>query len=143
MGSREFMDMRKQMLENYERELEAILGILKLKKGSILTYTAHFTEKIKKTPFQLKVLQEVFKMSEFPSTATRRDLSLLLSIPQRSVQVWFQNTRQAKRKYKENLAERGIRAESSDSEEQNDDVSLADLIRIIREAKRSTRGNPL
>lgn len=79
------------------REMEAIVGILKLKKGN--KHSMHrVSEKIKKSPLQLKVLKELYTITQFPSTQTRNDLSLLIDIPQRSIQVWFQNTRQANRR---------------------------------------------
>lgn len=126
------MNIKKILHANLEKELEAVMGILKLKKGVVRQ--SGWAEKIKKTPFQVKVLQELFKLTEFPSTATRRDLSLLLSIPQRSIQVWFQNTRQAKKKYRDVLIDRGLYSNSS-SESENEDISLCQLVDIIRSVR--------
>ena len=112
-------------LADAERELEAILGMLKLRRGK-MTH-AKWTEKVKKTPFQTGVLREIFKITEFPSTTTRRDLALLLSIPQRSIQVWFQNTRQAKRKRHALLQ----CAHPKSSEVDSEDISPIRLMRIL------------
>lgn len=118
-----------------EKELEAVLGIMKFKKGGKEQHMSN--EKIKKTPFQIKVLHELFKITQFPSTATRKDLALLLSIPARSIQVWFQNTRQARKKQKT-----GVESENSPpsvSEDENDDVSLITMIDIIVTAKKEMK----
>lgn len=131
------MNYKKIVYGNLEKELEAVMGILKLKKGIVMR--PGWSEKVKKTPFQIKVLQEIFKITEFPSTGTRKDLSLLLSIPQRSIQVWFQNTRQAKRKHRDSLADQGICAHSS-SDTENEDISLTQLVDIIRSVKYGVLG---
>lgn len=127
------MNYKKCVAESLEKELEAVMGILKLKKG-IMTQSG-WPEKVKKTPFQIKVLQEIFRVTEFPSTSTRKDLSLLLSIPQRSIQVWFQNTRQAKRRQKCAFPSQVISATSS-SDNENEDISLTQLVEIIKVVKR-------
>lgn len=123
------MYIKRPALANAERELEAAIGILKLKKSGSRMNT--WSEKIKKTPYQVRVLQELFKVTEFPSTATRKDLALLLSIPQRSIQVWFQNTRQAKKKYRDVHIDRNAYS-SGGSDAENEDVSLCQLVDIIR-----------
>lgn len=128
------MSIRRLIHPGVEKELEAIIGILKLKKG--MTQNTGWSEKVKKTPFQIRVLQELFKITEFPSTTTRRDLSLLLSIPQRSIQVWFQNTRQAKKKYRDILIDKGVYT-SSDDETDIEDVSLCQLLEILNDVKTS------
>lgn len=118
-----------------QKTLEAVLGLLKFKRGG--SFYIPFQEKIKKTPFQIKVLSELFKMTEFPSTTTRKDLSLLLGIPQRSIQVWFQNSRQAKRKLKGMFPEEY--SENTNTETENDDVSLAEIWNIISTIKRRSK----
>ena len=89
-------------LKKSRRELEALLGILKLRKG-YEHGLQRVIEKVKKTPLQKTVLRKLYSITHFPSTSTRSDLSLLLGIPQRSIQVWFQNTRQADKRNPEDL----------------------------------------
>lgn len=122
------MLQKKYLTNNIEKELEAIMGILKLKRG--ILSNSGWPEKIKKTPFQTKVLQEIFKITEFPSTTTRKNLAILLFIPHRSIQVWFQNTRQAKKKQKGCIPESYITSYNS-SETENEDISLTQLVKII------------
>ncbi|RKP34842.1 Homeodomain-like protein, partial [Dimargaris cristalligena] len=49
------------------------------------------------TPEQVHVLNQVFEQTYFPSTEVRRQLALQLSMTPRTVQIWFQNKRQALR----------------------------------------------
>ncbi len=126
------MIYKKYVINNMEKELEALMGILKLKRGNYSNL--NWPEKIKKTPFQIKVLQEIFKITEFPSTSTRKNLSILLSIPQRSIQVWFQNTRQAKKKQKNYFSESTIFTPNS-SDVENEDISLKNLMNIMKLVK--------
>ncbi|KAI0699253.1 hypothetical protein BC835DRAFT_1405190 [Cytidiella melzeri] len=46
---------------------------------------------------QLKVLNETYNRTAFPSTEERNDLAKKLGMSARSVQIWFQNKRQAMR----------------------------------------------
>lgn len=46
---------------------------------------------------QLKVLNETYQRTAFPSTEERHALALELDMPPRSVQIWFQNKRQQER----------------------------------------------
>lgn len=85
-------------------------------------------EKIKKSPLQLNVLKELFKITQFPSTQTRNDLSLLINIPQRSIQVWFQNTRQASKKGSCDLHRNSYEIEP-------EDIPVFVLIAIIEKIK--------
>ncbi|AFN83137.1 putative zinc finger domain-containing protein [Encephalitozoon romaleae SJ-2008] len=43
---------------------------------------------------QIKALMACFQDNPFPSTSTREELSRILSISPRTVQIWFQNQRQ-------------------------------------------------
>ncbi|KAJ2156053.1 Short stature homeobox protein 2, partial [Coemansia sp. RSA 552] len=49
------------------------------------------------SPQQLEVLNEVFASTSFPSTETRQRLARELGMTPRTVQIWFQNKRQASR----------------------------------------------
>ncbi|KAM0673386.1 hypothetical protein GVAV_003075 [Gurleya vavrai] len=90
------MKNEKSEVERKSLEADAICALLKFtglrKKKSFLG------EKIKKSQLQQNVLKKVYDITNFPSTETRNEIALLLSIPQRSVQVWFQNRRQICRK---------------------------------------------
>lgn len=81
--------------EMKELVADSILGILKLKR---LQRKDIGIEKVRKTSLQKRVLQELYKYTDFPSTTTREELALLLGLPYRSIQVWFQNKRQKHRK---------------------------------------------
>lgn len=113
--------------ERYKKELEALVGILKLKKGDSFYSLNRVSEKVKKTPFQLKVLKELYKITQFPSTITRNDLSLLIGIPQRSIQVWFQNTRQVNR--------RNSTEPSKQYDQESEDIPIWILLNIITKIK--------
>ncbi|KAI7879015.1 homeobox, partial [Lichtheimia hyalospora FSU 10163] len=49
------------------------------------------------TPEQLAVLNKVFSQTSFPSTEMRLQLGKQLGMKPRTVQIWFQNRRQALR----------------------------------------------
>ncbi|KAJ9048625.1 hypothetical protein DSO57_1033087 [Entomophthora muscae] len=49
----------------------------------------------KANPPQLSILNQVFKTNQFPSKDTRKFLSMTLKIQPRTLQIWFQNRRQA------------------------------------------------
>ncbi|KAJ1923811.1 hypothetical protein IWQ60_005625 [Tieghemiomyces parasiticus] len=49
------------------------------------------------TPEQVNVLNRVFEQTYFPSTELRRQLAAQLNMAPRTVQIWFQNRRQALR----------------------------------------------
>ncbi|EJW04431.1 hypothetical protein EDEG_00008 [Edhazardia aedis USNM 41457] len=77
-------------------EVDAAIGLLKfsgLNRRKLLV-----GEKVKKSAYQQNVLRMVYEITNFPSTETRNELALLLGIPQRSIQVWFQNRRQIAKK---------------------------------------------
>lgn len=108
-----------------EKEIQAIMGIMKLRN------TWKFEEltiKFKKSPFQTKVLERIFRITNFPSSATRKDLSLLLSMPEKSIQVWFQNARQANKRMR-------ISNEGENSEIY--DISVVQILEIMRSVKAS------
>ncbi|KAK7204516.1 Homeodomain-like protein [Myxozyma melibiosi] len=49
------------------------------------------------TPFQATRLEEVLQQTHFPSTELRLELARELGMTPRTVQIWFQNRRQAHR----------------------------------------------
>lgn len=67
---------------------------------TFLEETQHNDVKIKRkraSPDQLLVLNRVFSQTYFPSTEVRRALGKQLGMSPRTVQIWFQNKRQALR----------------------------------------------
>ena len=50
------------------------------------------------SPSQLSVLNRVFEQTFFPSTELRMELGKQLGMSPRTVQIWFQNKRQAARR---------------------------------------------
>lgn len=53
------------------------------------------------TPHQTRLLHKVLEETYFPTAAQRESLSRLLQVPQRTIQIWFQNQRQ-KAKHQQN-----------------------------------------
>nr|AGE95616.1 homeobox domain containing protein [Encephalitozoon cuniculi] len=78
------------------RELEAALGLLKLSGFQMNRYCTG--KQMRKTRLQTCVLNRIFEISRFPSSKTIVDLALLINVHPKSIQKWFQNTRQAIRK---------------------------------------------
>lgn len=105
-----------------EKELQALSGMVKLR------YIDKFKRKyskFKKSAFQIKVLKSVYSITSFPSSDTRKDLAILLSIPEKCVQIWFQNARQADKKSKSQKLEYS----------EIIGISIIDLIRIMKSIK--------
>ncbi|CDH58597.1 predicted protein [Lichtheimia corymbifera JMRC:FSU:9682] len=55
------------------------------------------TKRKRASPSQLAVLNQVFNQTYFPSTELRNELGKQLGMNPRTVQIWFQNKRQALR----------------------------------------------
>ncbi|EQB61992.1 homeobox domain-containing protein [Vairimorpha apis BRL 01] len=81
-------------LTKKELEYQATLGLVRLKR----TYTNYFDimHKGRKTLFQSMVLAEVFKLTGYPSTQTKMDISLLIDLSFSTIQIWFQNERRSR-----------------------------------------------
>lgn len=73
-----------------EKEYEAIVGLIKL---NCMSKCRNNQLKKKKSQRQKNILERVFKITSYPSAITQQDLSILLYIPPRSIQIWFQNAR--------------------------------------------------
>lgn len=118
--------LQKQFAVNKpEKEIQAVMGIMKLRNAWKFE---ELTIKFKKSPFQTKVLERVFRITNFPSSTTRKDLSLLLSMPEKSIQVWFQNARQANKRMK--VFNEGENTEIYD-------ISVAQILEIMRIVRNS------
>ncbi|KAM0687702.1 hypothetical protein COBT_001055 [Conglomerata obtusa] len=129
--------------EQKSLEADAICGLLKF--TGLRRKRSYVGEKVKKSQLQQNVLKKVYAITNFPSTETRNEIALLLSIPQRSVQVWFQNRRQICRKKDKDRpgssSEKGLVNEYSkfvednhidkDGEDEVFDVPTSTLIDII------------
>lgn len=106
-----------------EKEVQALMGIMKLRNvGKFKEQTVKF----KKSLFQTRVLEGVYEITNFPSTSTRKDLAILLSMPEKSVQVWFQNSRQANKK---------TRNQNVIQSSEVFDVSVGEILEIIKTVK--------
>lgn len=57
------------------------------------------------SPFQTRVLRKVLQKTAFPSVTLRNNLSKLLGVPSRTIQIWFQNQRQKARQQRQSNAE--------------------------------------
>lgn len=110
--------------EIIEKELQALSGMIKLRYVSKFR---NYCSKFKKSAFQTKVLKSVYEITCFPSSSTRKDLAILLTMPEKSVQIWFQNTRQADK-----------RSKISNSVFQSEtvvNISIQVLLRIMKNAR--------
>lgn len=81
--------------EEMERLIDPLLGLLKLRYDVRPDIR---DEKIRKSDLQTSALLRLFNLTNFPCTSTREQIAIFLGLPQRSVQIWFQNRRQATRK---------------------------------------------
>ena len=127
-----------------ELVVDAAIGLLKF--SYMKRRKMYYGEKIKKNKFQQDVLNSIYEVSSFPSTETRCEIALLLGIPQRSVQVWFQNKRQltkkrdgfkqAKMHSDDTLIKDNIESEITNDDEVFDIPSLK-LVELIEKCKKN------
>lgn len=75
-------------------ECEAILGLMKLNRIFISRTFQQQGYKCK-SEFQLNVLNDILKLVPYPNSEMRETLGIILDICPRSIQIWFQNTRQS------------------------------------------------
>ncbi|KAG5859563.1 homeobox domain-containing protein [Encephalitozoon hellem] len=114
------------------RELEAALGLLKLSGFQMNRYCAG--KQMRKTRLQTCVLNKIFEISKFPSSKTIIDLALLINVHPKSIQKWFQNTRQAIRK---KGCVKGVLSLSDPEEHSAMDIPLGVLADIVEMEKRA------
>ncbi|KAF9761948.1 Homeobox protein HD-8 [Nosema granulosis] len=110
-----------------ESEIQAYLGLIRLKRGQKINKDG---VKCRKSAFQVTVLSEVFKLTGYPSTQTKMDLSLLINLPIQAIQVWFQNERRSRR--------RRLKKMSNICEMQENEyfeISILTLVNIINTTK--------
>ncbi|KKO75531.1 homeobox domain-containing protein [Vairimorpha ceranae] len=110
------------------KEWQSILGLLKLTRYT--KYDHRYGRQIRKSRLQTCVLNYVFEITRFPSTSTIIDLALLINIHPKSIQKWFQNTRQtAKRK--------GNEEEDKSYENNIVDLPIPTLYNLMERAKKN------
>ncbi|ELA42120.1 uncharacterized protein VICG_00761 [Vittaforma corneae ATCC 50505] len=89
-------------LANYEidikcmspQEYEGLLGIIKMKR--IFRDQLYNRKGYKyKSEFQVRVLNDILKITPYPNAEVLDAIGVLLNLKPRSVQIWFQNARQA------------------------------------------------
>ena len=113
-----------------KKNIQAILGLLKMKGGETMGSSKH--SRSQKNGFQRNVLNEVFKITRFPSKQTRDDLALLLSHTSRGIQIWFQNQRNNKGDRGEN-ASNEYRGKGREEKEKRGTIDLLKLVEIIEQ----------
>lgn len=121
------------------KEWEAALGMLKLNRYK--RYDTRYGRQIRKTRLQTNVLNSVFEITKFPSTATIVDLALLINIHPKSIQKWFQNTRQTSKKKVRTEEEEevaSLRNESKNEDFSIVDISIPTLVLLIENAKKQS-----
>lgn len=76
------------------QEYEGILGIIKMKR--IFRDHLYNRKGYKyKSEFQVKVLNDILRITPYPNAEVLDAIGVLLNLKPRSVQIWFQNARQA------------------------------------------------
>lgn len=85
--------IRQETAENKDADIEAALGLLKLKR--IFRDKTYREQGYRyKNEMQINVLNDVLQITPYPNAQTRDSLGILLNLNPRSVQIWFQNARQ-------------------------------------------------
>ncbi|KIY74379.1 homeobox-domain-containing protein [Cylindrobasidium torrendii FP15055 ss-10] len=74
---------------------------------------------------QLKILNDVYARTAFPSTEERQQLAKTLDMSPRSVQIWFQNKRQQTRQTRTASNHPAYTAASSEAQAQAEEASYA------------------
>lgn len=73
-----------------ESVADAVIALLLMKKSGEQKIDAL---RIEKTEKEIAVLEEIFNLSNYPDTYTKKTLSILLNMQQKTIQIWFQNRR--------------------------------------------------
>ncbi|KAF9764040.1 Homeobox protein HD-4 [Nosema granulosis] len=120
-----------------ELEAESVLGLLKMKR-SVHDRLSRSKNYKYKSPYQLKVLYRVYSMTSYPSSKTRNDLGILLNMHPRSVQIWFQNTRQ---NTKDNNGNLEIKYNHNSSKNKEKDISVSHLLEYCIEENKEPDSN--
>lgn len=76
-----------------ELSIQAAFGLLLLKNKIIASNSC----RKKKSKFQNAMLKEIYSITDYPTQSTKFDISIMLNLSLRAVNVWFQNERQADR----------------------------------------------
>ena len=118
----------KSMERAKKKNVQAILGLLKMKTYKQSESVKH--ARSQKNGFQRNVLNDIFKITRFPSKQTRDDLALLLNHTSRGIQIWFQNQRNNKSERGENNYNE-YRGKRREEKELNGTIDLIRLVDII------------
>ncbi|AOW00840.1 uncharacterized protein YALI1_A19220g [Yarrowia lipolytica] len=94
----------------------------KRSKKSTLTQQQRNNKRQRANAQQLDVLRHEYRLCATPDAATRRRISALIDMTERSVQIWFQNTRAKQKK-----AMRGRESREDDFDDGLADVSVDDV----------------
>lgn len=70
---------------------EIVIGILLLKASA--RPEMRLERRTEKTTKELNLLEAVFMLSTYPDYITKKSLSVLLGMNQKTIQIWFQNKR--------------------------------------------------
>lgn len=125
--------------KNKNMVADSIVGMLKLKYDH--NYS-NISDKTRKTELQTNVLTKIFLISNFPSSETREEIAILLGLSLRSVQIWFQNRRQASRRQIKEKIKKKHHSEHHKSPKylhthaffiDNDEIPTKELINIVLE----------
>lgn len=95
-----------------------------LKRKSTLTQQQKNNKRQRASPDQLQVLKTEFEVNPTPNAGYRRDIGKRIDMTERSVQIWFQNTR-AKNKYDIRRLQDGTNSDSSHSSQSSSSSSLS------------------
>ncbi|KAF9764295.1 Homeobox protein HD-8 [Nosema granulosis] len=118
-----------QDINRQELTIQAALGLVKLSKEGKEDECEFMRNK--KTDFQNTVLKDVFDLTMYPSSQTKMDLSIMLDLSTRTIQIWFQNER---RNRKEQMASNPSKINTEKFE-----VSALILWRIYEKAKMKSK----
>lgn len=67
---------------------ECVFSMLLLKNGETISIG-----RTEKSTIDTSILEEVFQIANYPDCETKRNLSILLRMSHKTIQIWFQNRR--------------------------------------------------
>ncbi|ORD97945.1 HD4 [Hepatospora eriocheir] len=95
-----------------ERCVDALLGLLKLK--SMKNANTNRPKYTRKTDLQKRVLDRVFKIIQRPNNELKENLSLILSLDPKIIQIYFQNKRTFHRRINGEIENQTVKLSSYD-----------------------------
>ena len=105
-----------------------------IQRGIVATIASHqaLRTRVNFAPHELRVMEKVFDVEPVPSPETRKRLSQQLNVPQRRIQVWFQN-RRARTKSKK-IPLRGSSSSTAASSEADQEPDVKEEVKDLVEA---------